>query len=690
MKTNNYEEIVFNRPKNWGNVKKEQKLCKAFDTETLNGYSFLLSDSEKNISTCDIKGLRIEGNIELNNFNHMMEMLYSNEETLNVFYNLGYDNDAIIKHIPYDNLKQYAHIGYTIFDGWYISGIPKKSIDIARAIEIKDLIFLDGKYNLEFITGEIKSYKKRPVIYLNPENIRFVVTRKVKFFDIYQFFKYEKNASLDNVSKKYLGAMKTDIEFFGYSKSCLPLDDIIIGYCNQDCELTKKLCDIVIKACNDIGLIFNTPYSCATIAADYFFTFSGLTNPNNFLYQYGKNVSAKNKDIFRYAYYAYKGGRTEVCKRGTFETCHEYDVNSMYPYNMTKIYNIFKCDWIRIIEDKEFYNYDLNNMAYAFLNCDIKMNDNYINPLPFKHNGFYIYGHGNFNNYTISLSEYIMIKDLNLGEIKINNGWIGLKTSDNNEDYPFKDIIEKTFNQRNLFKKSDFRNSLLKIILNSIYGRFIEVNINKDLDDNINLYSDDYIITESDIYKKGFYAGKYFCPIYACEITALSRVMLYREAYKNEPEHNFIGSFTDSILSIEPLKNIDKGRLLGQWEYDKGELTIVGSGVYRFRSDNINTDEKLRTRGIHVKESINNMFGFNDFSLENILSYGVDQTKVQKLKESLIQDKMENFNTFVIQHKDVNLNFDKKRIWDYDFKSVDDIKNKCFSQSININDIKKL
>ena len=60
MKTDNFDDIIFNRPKNWVNNNKKQKKSVAFDTETLNGYSFLLSDSSKNFVTCNTKGLRIE------------------------------------------------------------------------------------------------------------------------------------------------------------------------------------------------------------------------------------------------------------------------------------------------------------------------------------------------------------------------------------------------------------------------------------------------------------------------------------------------------------------------------------------------------------------------------------------------------------------------------------------------------
>ena len=101
----------------------------------------------------------------------------------------------------------------------------------------------------------------------------------------------------------------------------------------------------------------------------------------------------------------------------------------------------------------------------------------------------------------------------------------------------------------------------------------------------------------------------------------------------------------------------------------------------------MDTDTKLRTRGIHIKESINEMFGFNDISLDDILLYGVDQTKVKKLKESLIQNKPELFNTFNKEHKTINLNFDKKRTWDFSLNCLQDCYKECNSKTININEV---
>lgn len=688
MKTDNFNEIIFNKPKNWNKVITRQKDAYSLDTETLNGKAFLLGDSEKNYLTCNVENLRVE-NIDtpLDNFETMLNGLLSNKNTLNTFFNLSYDQDALLKHLSLENLKMFAQLGYTIFNGFYISGIPKKSIDLAKAILIDNIVFSNDRYNITLDNGTVKKYKKMPRIFYDLDKNMYMLEKKVKFFDVWQFFKYEKKSSLDACAQKYLGACKDDIEFFGYNKANLPLDNAIIAYCNKDSELTKRLTDIIINACNDIGLTFNTPYSCATISSDFFFINESLKNPYMFLWQYGNTVSNKNKSIFERSYYAYKGGRTEVCKRGYFEESHIYDVNSMYPTQMCTLYDIYSCNWVYIRNDKEFKEIDKSNIAYAFLNCDINLKDSYVNCLPFKHNGYYIYGHGIFNNYNISMPEYDMITNLNLGDINIKSGWIGIKTGDSKEYYPFKDVIEKTFNKRNTFPKTDFRNALLKIILNSIYGRFIEVNINKDLDSEIDLMNDNYVITDTDIYKKVFLAGKYFCPPYACNITSLSRCMLYEEIFKNEPEHNFIGSFTDSILSKEKLNGVPVSKKLGDWDYEHGELTIVGSGVYRLEIDN--ADDKLRTRGIHIKESLNDMFGYNGIGLDEILINGVNQTKVKKLKESLIQNTPNDFNTFVEQHKTVNLNFDKKRNWNFDLLSLQDVYREGDSKSKNINELVK-
>jgi hypothetical protein len=47
---------------------------------------------------------------------------------------------------------------------------------------------------------------------------------------------------------------------------------------------------------------------------------------------------------------------------------------------------------------------------------------------------------------------------------------------------------------------------------------------------------------------------------------------------------------------------------------------------------------------------------------------------------------LNDFNTFKDVEKRINLNFDHKRKWDYNFKNIDDVyKGVCDSESLCIN-----
>jgi hypothetical protein len=685
MKTNNFDEIILKKRRNFKNLSSKQKKCIAFDTETLNGFSFLLGNSDNNYKLNNVNDLKISGDYNFSSFEDILSYLYSFNDSLNVFFNLEYDSNALLKHLSREHLEFFIQYNYTIYNNYYISGIPKKSLDISYAYKLNNIGYNydTNTWDFSYIKNNkevFKKYVRKPRIFVDIYGDNYILSKKVTFYDLWQFFKYEESSSLDNCSNKYLGEGKIDIESLGYDKSNLVLDDNIINYCLVDCDRTKKLCDMVINACNDIGILFNKPYSCATLAADYFFGYQNLRNPYYFLWQYGKNISQRNKDIFRYAYYSYKGGRTEVTKKGYYEDVKEYDVNSMYPYHMSKLYDIFKCSWKKITSENELLKINFEDIAYGFLKCKIIMYKNYINPLPFKFKGYYVYGYGIFNEYYITLPEYELIKKYNLGNITIIDGWIGLKED---SDLIFKNIINNIFTDRKKYPKTDFRNSLFKIILNSMYGKFIEVNINKENKDNcdIDLLNDDYYITDNDVIVKSFLAGKYFCPVYAAYITALSRCKVYEAAYL--AEDNFIATFTDSVMSLEKLDFLKTGNNLGEWEYNEGDLTMIGAGIYRLEAD----EEKLRTRGFHIKENINDLLGWNNISLDDILWHGLDQTKVKKLKESYIQEKQDLFNTFVVEHKTVNLNFDKKRDWNSKFNCVQDCYTQSDSKMLNIDNL---
>jgi hypothetical protein len=154
--------------------------------------------------------------------------------------------------------------------------------------------------------------------------------------------------------------------------------------------------------------------------------------------------------------------------------------------------------------------------------------------------------------------------------------------------------------------------------------------------------------------------------------------MLYKTLYPHR--ENLIGTFTDSILSEKKLSLPTSKKDLGLWEVMSGELTMIGCGVYRLIGT---TESKTRARGLHIKESLNdNLYGFN---FDDILIHGYKQTKVMKLKECVIQEKLDDFNTFQDVPKLINLNFDTKRKWDYNFDRIQDVYGGvCDSKIISV------
>jgi len=145
-----------------------------WDTETIEGKCVLL---------CNSDNLKLIFPSIDDVLNLMTDKKYN--KTCNLFYNLEYDTNAIIKLLPDKNIIDLANKSYTQYNNFEISIIPNKLLKIKK----KD---------------NEKAYN---------------------YFDLWQFFKYEKNSSLDNVSKKYLNAQKQDISNFDINN--LKKEDIL-------------------------------------------------------------------------------------------------------------------------------------------------------------------------------------------------------------------------------------------------------------------------------------------------------------------------------------------------------------------------------------------------------------------------------------------------------------------------------
>lgn len=137
-------------------------------------------------------------------------------------------------------------------------------------------------------------------------------------------------------------------------------------------------------------------------------------------------------------------------------------------------------------------------------------------------------------------------------------------------NYPLKNLIEEAFEyRRELKKRGDLSNIAIKLMLNSIYGKFAQT------------------------------VGKprYQCLTWAGLITSLTRAELLRVI-----DGNTLCVMTDSIWSSQPLE-ISLGNGLGEWEsQEETELVLAEAGLYEATKPN--GDKTVWQRGFNKTQPV--------------------------------------------------------------------------------------
>ena len=646
MKTTDFNKLKFRTYRYFQFDSKEQREIKGWDTETSRGQCGLLCNSDGQvIESHDIDTLLM----------HLTEENY--QKTVNMFYNLTYDYSAILKCLPAKNIEEIAVNNFTQYHDYKLQLIPKKLFKIQ-----KDVTSDSGKI--------------RPKTW--------------KYFDMWQFFKYEKSGSLDAVSEKYLGEHKVDVEgITGISKAEYKFKDFkneeIQKYCIDDSLKVAKLGKIISESCNHIGLMFNQPYSCATLSMNYVYGLKGVKSPLWFFFN-----RPKNRKVFEYAFNTYSGGRFEVTQRGTFQDVWEYDVNSMYPKRTCELQDIFKTDFEFCKSEQAVDKLRNKETYYVFLKIKVKPDMKFINILPIREEGLIIYPRT-----TKHITAWVTLPELELLEkynqdFQILEGFVGTPEV---VEYPYQAIFEEIYSERMKYPKSHFLSSLYKIIMNSFYGKKIEMNLNLTIDDSkedAKACHDvlDMLLDEEneDIVLREYIPGKFFCPPYASMITSTARCVVADAMLSApEPEQNIVGCFTDSVISLCEL-DLPVSSTMGDWEmHQYDEMNMVGTGVYYLHSNS--GEQKTRTRGFKF-------MNMADFDFATFLQSKYPTKKNISLKEAVRTHDLDNFNVIMSCQKEktdkkpdctkcqystcpckkeVNINFDMKRKWDREFKSVSDI-----------------
>lgn len=348
----------------------------------------------------------------------------------------------------------------------------------------------------------------------------------------------------------------------------------------------------------------------------------------------------------------YYGGRTEAFKRGKFKKHNYYDVNSLYPSVMLKKFP--DPNSLRVS------HYDENKFIQQYEGLSrvtvVSPDSMHYPLLPFRTKDKLIFPLGEFTSWQ---SHIELRKALELGYKikKVFKSYYYLKNCE-----PFKGFINDMYGLRSSYKvDKNPAEMVVKILMNSLYGKFGQKFLNKEnlIPNNLSaeelhkLKSFEILGDEGEYLRiKQDRIPSAFCiPIWALYVTAYGRLRLYDLIV----ESNAIYCDTDSIITEKVMPCSDKlGDLKLEMFIDKG--FIVKPKFYAVRS---NGKDYIKIKGVGTKITWTQ---FRDLFVDNKITY----TKFMKIRESLRRGFIPNEIKEV--YKQLSLE-DEKRVWDGKFDS---------------------
>lgn len=389
---------------------------------------------------------------------------------------------------------------------------------------------------------------------------------------------------------KFLGLPKLEKpEFLGRR----PLDEQewkqLIRYNQRDTEITYKLMTFLQAAYNEFGCCMRI-----TISSTAMDLYRRKYIPCNMIKE---SCILDDKDINKYIFRAYYGGRTEVFKRGLAENIKFYDVNSLYPYEMTKEYPLPQS--VKKIDEPVQRNIEqFEGVSDVQVYCPYMK----IPLLPYRDETTkkLIFPVGIWRS-TYTHAELRRALELGYEVRKIYRQIIYEKTF-----YPFKNYVEELYKKRMEYKALNSpMDAVVKLLLNSLYGKFGQRDYveqqwydleNMTQAEVLEWFDSDNTETFGTV---GYYRRTMECkssfvfPILPAMTTAYGRIDLHDYIIKNDAYY----CDTDSIMtkhSIEDSKALGKLKL----EQNLKRAIIIRPKLY------LKEDEQgmvsIKTKGVPI------------------------------------------------------------------------------------------
>ena len=577
---------------NRDNARSENRPVHAIDTETWKGDIFLIADSDGDyLDVYSKDGITIDTVIKF-----LTRPKF--ETAWNFCYNLTYDGSVILKLLGKKVLDTYKtkrafrfkHKKYSFFY------LPKKTLRISKGHH--SWVFYD-------IT---QFYDFKPLNKAYESNIK-------KLPDSYLKMKSKRSEFSPNYYRKNRNQVRQ--------------------YCIDDCVLTKELSQHWIDIFQKAFGFYPARWISSGYLAEKVLINHGIDVP------YFRDLPYPLQE---FAWSSYFGGRFEIIQRGFIGEAWLYDINSAYPFALTKMPDFTKGSWrygMREIDPK---------CIMGFFKIMVKYPDgHYLPAFAFRritqNNNLICYPSGQFITYA-TLEE---LQNVDSRHYEIISSW---QFFDDNPTYPFKEFIEKHYAKRLQLKQNKDPMQLpIKIILNAIYGKMGQ-KVNRRI-------------------------GNLFNPVIFAFITGYARAQLYGFVKDHGLEKDVVAFATDSVCITRPI-NVDSKELGGfSLEKHAKDVYYLQNGFYRF--DGV---WKLRGLGKLGKKEVEHI---DTIEKDGRLYYKYVVKRTKKLALAIIQNRIDEVGRINEETREVNLNGDNKRQWLGQLENINDGKsNKSFPLNTEI------
>lgn len=423
----------------------------------------------------------------------------------------------------------------------------------------------------------------------------------IKCFDIYFYFPFSlgKVASVFGLEKlerlKGLGKYK-------YTEK----NKKFVEYAKKDAEITQKIGRKIYEFHNEYDI--SMAISISQLAEKIF--------RHKFL---KKDIPALPYEILKPSLRAYHGGKNGFyVKPGWYKKVYSYDIVSAYPYAMANLPDFENGDYYKVNEYKKGF-VGVYNVEGFIKKCKY--------PIIYDDKGNLL---SNCYVKDIWITSYELENALKWKEFKLKRCFGYVFISNSKEKTALQRFVETFFKLKNEEKNNEKR-LFYKLILNSLYGKFIQMRKSSEI----------YDVENEKFLFKNVVTGKMFNPFIASLITGFVR------AYIHDLEHKFnsIHTSTDSIKTLKPIAEKYLGSNLGDLKLEVcGKCLLLRNKLYL----HYNTDGKLEKYALH------GFFGSPDDLLKiwKTKNFSYEAEKMLLLKESIRQKKQ----PFVMERKTYELN----------------------------------